>query len=270
MTPRFYLMMATMSLRRRMSYRSDFWISSVAVFLISFAVVYMVWRSVYLESGREEIGGFTFHGMVVYYLLAMLLMRMTRGGEGASIVSAEIYDGSLTRYLVYPTHYFALKYFQRLGEMIPVAIQAALLGVILAAVLGVPAGVVLTPATLSMAAVAILLANVLCFLMFVLVEMIAFWADNVWALNIALGMALAVLGGRTFPLSLFPEWFQQVMVWLPFQYTLYTPVAILLGEVSGAEWLRGCAVSLGWCVAMGAAARVVWRRGSYEYSAVGI
>jgi ABC-2 type transport system permease protein len=99
---------------------------------------------------------------------------------------------------------------------------------------------------------------------------VAFWADNVWSLNVMFRFASQMLGGLLLPLSLFPAWSQPVLEVLPFTYLFYFPTTTLLGQVSTAEWATGLAISLGWCGALALVSRAVWRRGRLVYTGVGI
>src|SRR5690606_19127890 len=102
--------------RKLMSYRVDFWVNVILGFCIQMVVTFFLWKAIFAESGEATIGGYSFHGMLYYYVLVILLGKLVRGSDfGAPGVSAEIYDGTLTRYLVYPTSYFPFKYAQHLG-----------------------------------------------------------------------------------------------------------------------------------------------------------
>ena len=100
--------------------------------------------------------------------------------------------------------------------------------------------------------------------------LVAFWADNVWSLNVMLRFTSELLGGMMLPLSLFPQWAQDVLVWTPFPYLFYVPVMTLLGRGRAG----GVAAGRG---RLGGLDRVerfvslaVWRRGTLAYTGVGI
>ena len=75
-------------------------------------------------------------------------------------MSQDIYEGSLTKYLLYPTDYFGFKYAAHLGDLVPGVIQLALFGLLSFLFLDLPE-LTVTPASLAMTLVLVALANLL-------------------------------------------------------------------------------------------------------------
>lgn len=270
MSPVLFLRVLSLEARTLMSYRADFWLNALAAFFAQLAVAYFLWLAVFETSGREAIGGFTLEGMVLYYLLAILLGKLVRGEERRLTISRDIYEGRLTRYLVFPGPYAGFKYAESLGSLVPGLVQLALLGAAAAVVLELPPDVELTAGSAARAAVAVAVGNLLHFLIIYPLQCAAFWVDNVWSLNVMLRFTGEFLGGLMLPLDVFPAAALRVLELLPFQFLFYFPVMTLLGQVGPAEWARGLALALAWCALIGLAGRVVWRRGARTYTGVGI
>lgn len=273
--PRLFFQIWSVEARKLMSYRTDFWLTTLVTFGVELTVAYSLWRAIFTESGRAEIGGFGFRGMVGYYLLVLLLGKLVRGDARQVAMAQDIYEGHLTRYLLYPSPYFGFKYAEHLGSLVPAAAQLVLAGLAALAWLAVTGSTIeglggIDGATLARTLVAVALANLLAFLMIYLVQAVAFWADNVWSLNVMLRFATGLLGGLALPLSLFPDWARSVLALLPFQYLYYQPVMTLLGRVDAGGWARGLAIAAVWCLLLAAAARNVWSRGYRTYTGVGI
>lgn len=257
--------------RKSMSYRADFWINALLSFFASLGVVAYLWWSIFQASGSATIGGWTFHGMLLYYVLVILSGKLVRGEEfGGGQISQDIYDGGLSKYLVYPTSYFRFKYAQALGGLVPALVQLALFGAIAPLLLALPEDQRPTWAGALMGAVSLGLANLLYFTLALPIQGVAFWADNVWSLSVLLRFGSGLLGGAMLPLDLFPDWAQRVLDWLPFRYLFDFPVNTLLGRIGPAEWLRGVAVGLAWTAIAALGARFVWKRGEKAYTGVGI
>lgn len=256
--------------RKLMSYRADFWLNVLVSFATQLAVAYFVWLAVFEHTAAETIGGFTFEGMVLYYILVILLGRIVRGQERDLGVSTDVYEGALTKYLLYPTDYFGFKYAAHLGDLVPGMVQLGLFAALTLVFIELPADLAVTPWTVLMAAVAAALANLLIFLLRFIVQLVAFWADNVWSLNVMLRFSTELLGGLMLPLTLFPQWAQDLLAWTPFPYLFYVPVMVLLGEVGAAEWAQGLAIAAFWIVVTALVALRVWRRGTLSYTGVGI
>lgn len=256
--------------RKLMSYRADFWLNAIAAFAAQLAVAYFLWLAVFEASGSQAIGGLSLAGMVLYYVLAILLGKMVRGQERSISMAQDIYEGHLTRYLIYPVDYFRFKYAEQIGALVPALVQLAVFGSLAALFLDMPTGLAITAGSVGRALVAVALGNLLHFLIIYPLQGIAFWADNVWSLNVTFRFTAEILGGMMLPLSVFPEWARQVLELLPFQYLFYFPVMSLMGQVDGVAWLRGLAIGLAWCGLVGLVGRAVWRRGTKIYTGVGI
>jgi ABC-2 type transport system permease protein len=267
---RLFARVFTIQALKLMSYRVDFWLTALVAVAVELVIVYVLWSAVFRETGRVEIGGFTLGGMLAYYVLVLLIGKLVRGTDRDYTMSTDIYEGGLTRYLLYPSPYFGFKYAEHLGNLLPGLVQLVLFGAAALYVLPVPADMRMTPATFAMAAVSIALANLLNFLLLYPLQLVAFWADNVWSLNVMLRFVVMMLGGQLLPLTLFSESTQRVLAFLPFQYLYFVPVSTLLGRVGVAEWLTGIVVMLVWCAAVGLLTREVWRRGLRMYTGVGI
>ncbi|MBI1849442.1 MAG: ABC-2 family transporter protein [Planctomycetes bacterium] len=270
MSPSLFFQIVSVEARKRMSYRVDFWINAVVGFFVQFGIAWFLWTAVYRESGAATIGGYTVNGMVLYFAAAQLLGRIARGLEMDGAISQDVYDGQLSRYLVYPAGFFRFKYAQQLGAMLPIAIQLVLCGAWVPLFIALPSDVHVTLATVAGALVAVLAANFLNFLATIPIQAVSFWADNVWSLMIAYRFLSALLGGQMVPLTVFPDWAKPVLTVLPFRFLYAFPVDTLLGRVSLLAWAGDMAILFAWCAVFGLLARVVWRRASLVYTGVGM
>jgi len=254
--------------RKRMAYRSDFWINSLVAFATELGVAYFLVQAMF--GGEERLGEYSRRGMLLYYVAVILTARLVRPADLEWAISDDIYQGALNRYLLYPVSYGVMKYATQIGTLLPSIVQVLLFGAWVPFVLGVPEGLQVTPASAAMAAGAILVANLLHFLSVYPVQLVAFWADNCWSLLVAHRLVALVLGGLMLPLTLFPSWSQPILNALPFRYMFAFPVDVLLGRVTPGQYAAGLAIALGWCAANAALSAVVWRRGTLQYTGVGI
>jgi ABC-2 type transport system permease protein len=270
MSPRLFLHVMSLEVRRSLTYRADFWIQSLLTFLAEIALAWFLWRGVFDASGATTIGGYTFAGAVRYTLLVALASKVVRGTGIEGGIAQEIYDGSLSRYRMYPASYFAFKYAQHLGTLLPAFVQLMLFGGAWLLVAGPGAFDGVTLATVLRSVAALALANLLYFTLTWPIQGVAFWAENVWSLMVALRFVGGLLGGMLLPLSVFPEYWRPLLDLLPFRYAFAFPVETFSGNVSGLDWLLGCAIALAWVLALRALGAWVWRRGSLVYSGAGM
>ncbi len=270
MTARLFLHIVSLETRKLMAYRVGFWLQAVGAAVAQLLVAYYLWQAVFDSAGSATIGGYSRQEMILYYVLVILLGRIVRGQERESTLARDVYEGSLSRYLVYPADYLAFKYAEHLGNLAPQAIQLLVLGCAVFPFLELPAAVGIGLASVAMCAAAVLAANLLNFLLSYPVEGVAFWAENVWSLNVMVRLASSLLGGQVLPLALFPDWAQSALAWSPFPWLFDFPVNVLLGRVPPHEWALGMAACLLWSAVLNALGRAVWRRGSLVYSGVGM
>jgi ABC-2 type transport system permease protein len=254
--------------RKRMSYRVDFWINSVVGFVTELGVAWFIVLAMF--SGADRIGGFSRDGMLLYYVAIILIARLVRSTDLEWAIADDIYQGALSRYLLYPVTYGVLKYATQIGALLPAIVQVTLFGAWIPFVLGIPEGVRLTPATVAMCAGAIAVANALHFLSTYPIQLVAFWADNCWSLLVAHRLVAMLLGGILVPLALFPAWSQPALNALPYRYMFAFPVDALLGRLSVAEYAAGLGVAVAWCGIFAAVSAAVWRRGTLQYTGVGM
>lgn len=270
MSVRLFLQILSIEARKRMSYRVDFWLTSVVGFLAEFGVAYFLWQAMFRESGSVTIGGYSQNGMVIYYLAVILLGKVVRGVEFAEDTSNDIYQGGLNRYLVFPTAYFPFKYAQHIGAMLPNLLQVFVLGGLSLLLIDMPDDVHITLGTVLMCTVSCIVANLLYFAMRFPILCVAFWADNVWSLSVALRFVTRLLGGGILPLTLFPLWAQSALDWMPFRALYATPAESLLGRMSLEAWGTSVVLALAWTAVILAIGRLVWKRGDLRYTGVGI
>ncbi len=270
LVPRWVPRVFTMELRRMMAYRADFWLNFLANIVFHLAAAYFLWRAVFDSRGVERMAGYSFAGLMLYYLMVPLVDRMVRGPEFSSNIAREIYDGSLNRYIVYPVSFFGYKYTAGLALLLANLIQfLAALGFFLL-VFGLPADVTPGLQGFAMGLAMILLAGLMYFLLSACLEMVAFWADNVWSLQVLLRFVVYLAGGGMIPLAFFPEWARELIAYTPFPYLMSFPIRCFLGTATPAEFMRASMVVGGWIPVFALTARLVWKRGALRYTGVGI
>ncbi len=259
----------SLELRKAVAYRAEFWVNFVGATAGQLALAYFLWSAVFAAKGSATVGGFTFRGMMFYALLAPIVGRAVWGSEGRQ-VSQDIYDGSMTRYLVYPLSFYGFRYVSYLASQLVVAFQAVLMVAAFAALFGLPPDARLSVSAWARGALAVLAAGTLQFAISTSLELVSFWAENVWSLLVMFRFAFLLLGGALLPLTLFPERARAALAFTPFPYLVSLPVRACLGLASGGEYWRGIAATLAWSVVATGVTSLVWRRGVRSYTGVGI
>lgn len=267
MTASMALHFYVVELKKLLSYRAEFWIGFVGSVVSQFGVAFFLWKAIFAARGAETLQGYTFGALMLYYLMVPLVERVVNGQE-MGFMSSEIYDGGLTRYLVYPVSYFRVKYMAKMAQTTLYFLQMLLVLALFLAVFRDPFD--LGPRSLLMAVPVFLLSGLLIFAFTACLEMLAFWADNVWSILVLNRMITNLLGGGLLPLAFFPERFQAALEYLPWSRLVSFPIRTLQGRVALGEWLRGMGLTVIWFAAFAALAAWLWRKGLRSYAGVGI
>ena len=258
----------TMELRKYLSYRVEFVVNLLCSLFARAGLAYFLWREIYALRDAEVIAGYDFPTMMLYYVIAALMFELT--GVELGFISTDIYEGNLTRFLVYPLPFMGYKYVALLARGAVHFVQIVLAFGVFYLIFGIPASVHITLGSLLLGLVAILLSSLLTFLIVSTLELVSFWVDKVWSLAVMFQMSTQFLGGGYLPLSAFPSEWQSVLSILPFQFLISFPVRVLFGEIDLIHALAGFGLCISWCAFFGLSAAFVWRRGIRQYSGVGI
>jgi ABC-2 type transport system permease protein len=256
-----------LEIKKILTYRVEFWIGFLGNIATQFGVAFFLWKAIFSARGVTSLQGYSFGALMLYYLLVPLVDRCVHGQE-MGYVSGEIYDGGLSRFLIYPVSYFRIKYLAQLAQTSVYLIQLALCLLVFAILFH--ASFSPTLASLAKALPVILMASVLHFSMTVNLEMLAFWADNVWSISVLNRIVTNLLGGGLLPLVFFPKRAQEILQYLPFTRLVSFPIRCLLGQVATGEWIKGMVLTLLWAAFFAATAAWTWRRGLRGYTGVGI
>lgn len=252
-----------------MSYRVDFWMNFAVTVGANVVIAYFLWKAIFDAQQATEIAGYNFLLLMLYYLLVPMYVRIVIGPE-MGYISDEIYQGSLNRYLVYPVPFFVYKYITYLASSCIAALQLFLVMGIYILFFGVPTESNITIASFCLGLFTALCATYLYFVIAATLELVAFWADNVWSLMVMLRFSFSFLGGGLLPLAFFPQWAQTVLSFLPFPYLLSLPIETSLGKKTFDQWLCSMLILFLWAIVFSLVVRFIWKRGTYRYSGVGI
>ena len=257
----------TLEIRKYLAYRTDFWISFLGSMIAQLGVAYFLWRAVFSFRGVDQLGGYSFKGMMLYYLMVALLDRVVRGAT-MGFVAQDIYDGGLNRYLVYPVSFFTYKLMGQLALTLTSGIQFVICLGGFFVFFGLPAEIHLSIFSVIFGVLAIFCASFLFFLQSWTIELIAFWADNTWSISVMFRFVGALLGGAMIPLSLFPRNIEKFLKFLPFESMTAFPIRAFLGQLTGVEYFQGFILLSLWTLILGMIGALVWRRGTLQYSGV--
>ena len=236
------------------------WILTIVLPLIMLAA----WLSI-AENG--PVGGYDRTRFISYYLAALVVRNMT-GMWFIWEMDSELRLGSLSFRLLKPmdpiVHYLAYACSSkplRLVILVPLTIAVFLV------VPGLKWA--LDPLSLLLFVASLAGALLILFLMQYTIGLFGFWITRSLSVNDFWFFTYSLASGYLVPLDLFPPAVHDVLLFLPFRYTMSFPVEILTGRLAWGMSLQGIAIQWVWVVGIYGLNRWVWRRGLRRYSAVG-
>jgi ABC-2 type transport system permease protein len=257
----------TGQIRMRLAYPWGFWISLALDLTFVVAINWFLWAAVLSGRGGEGFPGYTHRTLVLYAMITAILRKVQMNTDQFGGIGDDIYNGALNKYLVYPVSYFAFRYAMHLGSSLVTFAQSlvALAGFwLLFAMHDQPLP---TPGDFLQFMVLVFLGVSLRFITNAVLQCMAFWFEQVWALMVMFSFLIMLLGGQLLPMELYPLWAQQILALTPFPLFAAWPADALMGKLSWMKFLEATGVSIIWLGLVLALARFTF--GVRNYSGIG-
>jgi len=255
------------SFRNALTYRFEFWFRFLGFILVDILIAYFLWKSIYGDSPARLIGGYDFKAMMFYSVVGPFLYNIV-AQISMGLVAWDIYDGSLSRYLVYPMPYVPYKLLTNVPNLIIAAVQALIAVGLVAWIWGMPQGMEFSWLRL-LAALSLSILGAACYASIILnLELVAFWADGVWSLATLVNISARLLGGITLPLTLFPDGARLILEKLPFASFGALPIRVFLGQATAQEYMSGLFILFGYTAVLFSTARFTYVIGLKKHTGV--
>lgn len=263
-----YSRVFSLGVQNTLVYRWNFLIRALFGLVPVGAALYL-WAALYEARGATEVGGYSFQMMVTYFIVLLVAENLVVPVEDEWQIAADIREGRLSAFLLRPIDYptFRLMLFPS-SRLVYTAVAAVPIALLVAAVwpqLVFPRD----PVLWVVGGISLILAGLLQFFIAFMMATLAFWLLEISTLVFIVYSFEYFLSGRLFPLDLMPPFFRELSFWMPFQYEMYYPVAVLVGRLQGAELWRGFAMQIGWTLLAWLLSRWLWSRGLRHYQASG-
>lgn len=256
-----------MECQRTLSYRIDFWLQFVVIVVTEIGVAYYLWSSIFAQNNAAVIGGMTFQQIIVYYALIPFVTRIVKSADDF-MISREIFEGSINKYLIYPLSFTFYKFIQRFAFSAMAVVQLLIGMAVLSFFL--PLHNYLSVQGFILGLCICLFSFGLYFVMSYVLELMAFWFDSVWSLGVMLRFITMFFGGAFIPLELFPSWLLKIIYYTPFPYLFSLPMQAFLGKATPEQLWQGVGVTVMWIIPIALLSSVVLKAGYKKYSGVGI
>jgi ABC-2 type transport system permease protein len=234
--------------------------------LVSPIIYLAVWTSI--ASTKGNVNGFTANDFTTYYMTLLIVDQIT-----SNIVihtfGYKIQDGSLSGELVRPIHPMLTNALVNNIAFKALTIMGLIPIWVILFFLYKPDFSSVTLSNILLAIPAMILAFFMGFLFSAAITSLAFWTTRVYSIHEFYFAMILLFSGQFVPLPLMPKVIQNIAQFLPFQYLIYYPIQLILGNLSSQQIIQGYVMLFIWLGISLLLFNWVWRNGVKRYSAVG-
>jgi len=240
-----------------LAYRLRYY-TGVISYTVYVAGFYFLYSALFASKVDDSstIGGLTLQEMITYVAVSWI-GRSFYFNNIARELAALIENGEIAMQLIKPYNLQTVMMFEVVGEsafrLLLFTTPIMVVIVPLFGIMGPP-----DPALYAWTFVSFCLALVIYTQFNFLLGCLAFHTKNIHGVLRAKMVGLDFLTGVIVPFTFFPEWFQGVVTWLPFQGMSYIPVTIYLGKRTGADLYEGLLLQVGWSLLLFLLGRLAW------------
>jgi len=236
-----------------MEYRFDFFMNLLSTIFPIIMQVFL-WNVMFSGAGTDRMYGYTFSQMILYVVMAGAVSKFTSTGV-ENAVNDDIHSGGLAKFVVKPVNYIFFRLTGAIGQKF--SAMVTMLGLTAASlfVLRFIVNFSIKPESVILFIFSLAIAVILNF--------------YIWNFFHAISVAIMVLSGGVFPLSVFGERFVAVSKFIPLSYTINYPIQILAGTVPSDEACQVLVIQVVWILVFILLANLLWKNGIRKYVAVG-
>jgi ABC-2 type transport system permease protein len=262
-----YLHVIGIGIQNNLTYRFNYLTRTLFSFIPLFAMI-SLWRKI----GGAQHSGWTLSETVFYYLLVAVVDVFTAVNEDDWQIAADIREGNISQFLLKPIDYLSYRLCLFFSGRVTFVMMAC---IPLAIFIFCFRSYFVAPASGIAALIfpfSLLLTALLQFFVSYAMAMLAFWLLEISTLIFILFAFEYIASGHMFPLAFLHDkspLLEHALMFTPFPYQMYFPVALYMGKISGADLWSGLLAQFLWVVLAYAFARFMWRRGVKKYSAFG-
>jgi ABC-2 type transport system permease protein len=248
-----YFEISKINLMNNLAYAGEFFLKAGFILIILFIFV-NIWKAAY--SGKEIIEGFTL-SMIIWYML-MTEAIVTSGSTIIREVNADVQSGGIAYQLNKPYSYIGY-YFSK-------SISYKLISFIITFTIGAGAvyfligKIPLSPSTIPLIIISVILALVLDFFMLLCIALLAFWFEDTTSLRWIYDKILFTIGGMLIPLEIFPDWLEKISANLPFSFAVYQPAKLFVNFEMD-TFLKITGIQIGYILIFLIIAILIYRKG---------
>jgi ABC-2 type transport system permease protein len=249
-----------------MTYRVNHFVSMI-IFIFPLIARIMLWKAIYSSQPLgAAIAGFSMADMVTYYVLFQMIFEISWCYVHVWVIP-EIVSGELTRYLLLPVSYPVYASIDHLGGFfLPRFISTMIIFPPLMLLFRNDISLHFSATTALLGIASVMLCCIYLYAFHMCLGLMAFWFEERPPFA---GVIEGFMGGAVIPIALMPGWLQHLCTVLPFKYSIYLPVQILMGRLPTSEALFGIGMQLMWICVFMLILKLMWKPGVRRYQGFG-
>lgn len=233
---------------------------------INLIIFYFLWTAIYSFTGQEIIKGFTLSGLISYYAVSIIVTFLV-WADIDEWMESDVRFGYLVPSLLRPLDYMVGQFFFLIGlKLLNLLMQTVPFFLVAFIFFNVK---VASFNYFLLFFVSLFFAFVLNFFLSFLIGLSAFWLLRISGIRRMRRVLVFFLSGALIPISFFPDWFQRVSSFMPFEYTRYHVINIYLENYTVFESLRIIGIQLIWIVMLATIGILVWKRAYKKFAGAG-
>jgi len=227
--------------------------TNVGSLLVRLYLMKAVWTALYAQNAAPA--GVPLHAILTYTTVA-LLMSLVLEIDGTRVIRDKLREGTIATDLMKPISLPLYFFSDGVGMTLlhAVLIVPALVLPLTIVRIDVP-----PPGVVFAFAASFLLGYVVNFFLNFLMNCVAFWTLETFAIQLMVRWASDLLSGQIVPLVFFHGALKTFVLALPFAAIYSTPLLIYLGTIPPAQYAGAFAQQAAWCAAFAAIAWLLWR-----------
>ncbi|MBO4396328.1 MAG: ABC-2 family transporter protein [Eubacterium sp.] len=221
-------------------------------------VIYFLWKAIFASAGTDVVAGMTFSDTLIYLVLATSLFGFMEMYT-VWMMGRDIQSGKIVLDLLKPMEYRRYLFWSYSGSLVTNFFFTFLPTFIVVAIVthgAIPLGI-----NLLWFVISVIMGISINFSIDYFVGTICLYSESIWGINIMKQVIVLLLSGATIPIAFFPEPFQTIVYYLPFQSIYNTPLKLLLNQDPDIQTVL---ISLGtqalWVIALYVLTAVFWKK----------
>ena len=223
--------------------------------VVMVASVYL-WNSAY--ANVTELEGLTKSQMITYAVLAILLSSLFQT-DVENAIGTGIRRGTIAVQFLRPMDVLTLHFSEDLGLMCT-SLLLRCVPLLVCGVLIFHLSAPVSAGALLLFLVSVTFSYLIIWLLSAITSMVTFWAMFLGQLGAVRIVVVNILSGMLIPVWFFPQALQDILRFLPFQYTYQTPLGIYIGRIGIGDGLFQMGVQCFWIVFLFFVLKLIWKR----------